>query len=267
MGDLTIQCVQCGRSFTWSTGEQEFFRTLNYPPPKHCKVCLSQRHAEHDPGNRGLSGPPTTWMAPDSATDASLGQEHPVTPRPLWRGLRHSHEMRLISQFVHLDPAMAPTLDGETFSLLAQWMFEQFGRETVSAEAQLAGVDLYLRCAAEQREEFARIYHGGTEGPPDSIYDLLDRLAGKQVDQIYLYTFAAFTPHQREVGRQLPLAIDLLEGQALRARLQEAQQRFHAQLGHTRPASATAVVPHGEVLGTGEKTGPTRPYYSRKAPS
>ena len=253
MDDISIQCVECGRSFIWSTGEQVFYREHGLQPPKHCKVCLAHRRAQQDEGNRGPSGPPAAGIAPSGA-DISLRHEQPATYMPLWRSLRHSHEMRLISQFVRLDPATAPTLDAETFTLLMQWMFEQFERETLSAEAHPGYLDLLLHSYIEQREEFARVYYDYEKGLHDSIYDVYDRLGGRHVDRIYLCTFSAFTSHQREVGDQLPIAVDLLEGQALRAHLQEAQQRFRTRLERA----------DRERQVTGEISGPTRPYDSKQ---
>ena len=38
--DLEIECVDCGSGFTWSSGEQEFFRDKGLKhAPKRCKVC------------------------------------------------------------------------------------------------------------------------------------------------------------------------------------------------------------------------------------
>lgn len=34
-----IQCADCGETFEFSDGEQEFFKARGYTPPKRCKSC------------------------------------------------------------------------------------------------------------------------------------------------------------------------------------------------------------------------------------
>jgi CxxC-x17-CxxC domain-containing protein len=43
--DLQIVCVDCDLEFTWSAGEQEFFRDKNLKnPPKRCKDCKKAKN-------------------------------------------------------------------------------------------------------------------------------------------------------------------------------------------------------------------------------
>lgn len=37
--DETIQCVRCGRHFTWSYGEQRYYHEHNLHRPKRCPQC------------------------------------------------------------------------------------------------------------------------------------------------------------------------------------------------------------------------------------
>ena len=37
--DRELTCADCGRSFTWSAAEQDYFRQQGYEPPKRCKLC------------------------------------------------------------------------------------------------------------------------------------------------------------------------------------------------------------------------------------
>jgi hypothetical protein len=37
--DQTLTCADCGREFTFSASEQEFFRERGFTPPKRCKEC------------------------------------------------------------------------------------------------------------------------------------------------------------------------------------------------------------------------------------
>jgi len=41
--DKVIHCVECGHDFTWTAGEQQFFRERGYKyAPKRCKDCKRQ---------------------------------------------------------------------------------------------------------------------------------------------------------------------------------------------------------------------------------
>lgn len=43
--DITINCVDCGSEFIWSSGEQVFFRDKNLTnPPKRCKDCKKAKN-------------------------------------------------------------------------------------------------------------------------------------------------------------------------------------------------------------------------------
>lgn len=38
--DIDLECVDCGIAFTWSVGEQLFWKKYRVPePPKRCKGC------------------------------------------------------------------------------------------------------------------------------------------------------------------------------------------------------------------------------------
>lgn len=40
IADKTLDCMDCGKKFTWTTGEQTFFRDKGLQnPPKRCKPC------------------------------------------------------------------------------------------------------------------------------------------------------------------------------------------------------------------------------------
>ncbi|HYE73296.1 MAG TPA: zinc-ribbon domain-containing protein [Blastocatellia bacterium] len=57
MADKEIQCADCGQTFTFTAGEQEFYAGRNMTPPKRCKSCRDARKAERGGGerNRGKS--------------------------------------------------------------------------------------------------------------------------------------------------------------------------------------------------------------------
>jgi hypothetical protein len=66
-------CVECGHKFTWSYGQQRYFKEHNLQPPKHCKDCLGQRKRELDQGMRSEVGPlfgfPTPGDRPAAPTE------------------------------------------------------------------------------------------------------------------------------------------------------------------------------------------------------
>lgn len=39
MTDKTLTCVECGKEFTFTAGEQEFFASKGFQEPKKCKEC------------------------------------------------------------------------------------------------------------------------------------------------------------------------------------------------------------------------------------
>jgi uncharacterized membrane protein YsdA (DUF1294 family) len=58
MGDKTISCVGCGRTFIWNYGEQRFYKERGLTAPKRCKACRVRRRREGDSGMRGVAGRP-----------------------------------------------------------------------------------------------------------------------------------------------------------------------------------------------------------------
>jgi DNA-directed RNA polymerase subunit RPC12/RpoP len=73
MSDERIECVECGRAFIWSSGEQRFYQEHRLDRPKRCPNCRSHRRDERRSGMRGLVGPPGLGMppAPRSTTPRS----------------------------------------------------------------------------------------------------------------------------------------------------------------------------------------------------
>ncbi|MDD5624082.1 MAG: zinc-ribbon domain containing protein [Candidatus Peribacteraceae bacterium] len=43
MADQEITCRDCGATFTFTEGEQEFYASKNLNPPQRCKTCRSAR--------------------------------------------------------------------------------------------------------------------------------------------------------------------------------------------------------------------------------
>lgn len=72
-GDINLECRDCGYSFLFTAGEQEFYRTKDFEgPPTRCKPCRAQKkasrdsHKQHDVGNGGGFGGPMNYMMMDA---------------------------------------------------------------------------------------------------------------------------------------------------------------------------------------------------------
>jgi hypothetical protein len=49
--DQTLTCADCGESFTWTAGEQEFFREKGFTnPPKRCRECRQAKKEQRGGG-------------------------------------------------------------------------------------------------------------------------------------------------------------------------------------------------------------------------
>jgi len=47
--DKTIQCRDCGKDFTWTNGEQEFYKTKGFDrPPVRCRDCRAKKKARQE---------------------------------------------------------------------------------------------------------------------------------------------------------------------------------------------------------------------------
>lgn len=76
MADQQIVCRDCGASFTFSEGEQQFYASRNLSAPQRCKDCRANRKNER--GTREMH----------AAVCAQCGQqcEVPFKPRPVEEG-------------------------------------------------------------------------------------------------------------------------------------------------------------------------------------
>ncbi len=83
--DKSLQCAECGATFTFTAAEQEFFQSKGYTnEPKRCPPCREARKAErygNGGGGFGGSSRPRRQMFP--ATWAACGKqtEVPFEPR------------------------------------------------------------------------------------------------------------------------------------------------------------------------------------------
>ena len=74
--DKTIQCADCGSSFTFTAREQEFFQSKGYVnEPKRCPACRQSRRSQRG----GASSP--RQMYPAVCAQCGKETEVPFEPR------------------------------------------------------------------------------------------------------------------------------------------------------------------------------------------
>ena len=83
--DKSLQCVDCGSTFTFSADEQEFFQSKGYTnDPKRCLSCRQARKAERNRNNRYES---SRQMFPAICAECGKDTEVPFEPlegRPVY---------------------------------------------------------------------------------------------------------------------------------------------------------------------------------------
>jgi len=77
--DKSIQCSDCGNTFTFSVEDQEFFLSKGYTnDPKRCPECRRARKAERN-GNSSYSD--SRQMFPATCAECGKSTEVPFEPR------------------------------------------------------------------------------------------------------------------------------------------------------------------------------------------
>ncbi|MBT4511272.1 MAG: zinc-binding protein [Chloroflexi bacterium] len=84
--DRELQCSDCGGTFTFTTGEQEFFATKGFTnDPKRCPDCRSTRKSEQRGGGGGFGGggyqTSRRQMYPVVCAECGTETEVPFEPR------------------------------------------------------------------------------------------------------------------------------------------------------------------------------------------
>ena len=79
--DKTLQCSDCGKDFTFSAKEQEFFQLKGYTnEPKRCPECRQARKLERQ-GSSGYDNRPRRQMFPVVCAECGKETEVPFEPR------------------------------------------------------------------------------------------------------------------------------------------------------------------------------------------
>ena len=78
--DKSLQCADCGATFTFSAGEQEFFQSKGYAnEPKRCPACRQTRKSERYGGDSSYR--PQRHMYPAVCAQCGQDTEVPFEPR------------------------------------------------------------------------------------------------------------------------------------------------------------------------------------------
>ncbi len=79
--EKSIQCSDCGATFTHSVEDQEFYQSKGYTnEPKRCPECRRAKKAERD-GGSGYGSGATRQMHPVVCADCGKQTEVPFEPR------------------------------------------------------------------------------------------------------------------------------------------------------------------------------------------
>ena len=80
--DKSIQCSDCGTTFTFSAEEQELFQSKGYTnEPKRCPSCRQARKTERYGNSSGYSDRSQRQMFPATCAECGKETEVPFKPR------------------------------------------------------------------------------------------------------------------------------------------------------------------------------------------
>jgi CxxC-x17-CxxC domain-containing protein len=80
--DKSLTCADCGKAFTFSAQDQEFFKSKGYTnEPKRCPECRQSRKSERQGGGGGGSYGAPRQMFPATCAQCGKTTEVPFQPR------------------------------------------------------------------------------------------------------------------------------------------------------------------------------------------
>jgi len=88
MSDQVIECVTCGKKFTWTSNEQRYYKERGLSTPKHCPDCRAERRNEREAGkgssyNTSVAGTATAKPRSSGAAEKRPTQM-PMNPYVLY---------------------------------------------------------------------------------------------------------------------------------------------------------------------------------------
>jgi uncharacterized membrane protein YsdA (DUF1294 family) len=93
MPDILIECADCGRRFTWSVGEQHFYRERGLSRPRRCKACRERQKQDRElngvaaaeiPPQPDIMDPARGSVAAQKSRLKALAKAFDDRPRPWW---------------------------------------------------------------------------------------------------------------------------------------------------------------------------------------
>jgi len=80
--DKSIRCSDCGTTFTFSSGEQEFFQSKGFTnEPRRCPTCRQAKKSERNGSNNNGYGSSPRQMFPVKCAECGKDTEVPFEPR------------------------------------------------------------------------------------------------------------------------------------------------------------------------------------------
>ena len=77
--DRSIDCVECGNSFSFTADDQRYHAEKGYTDPKRCSSCRQSRRAQRNTG--GFGGSSFRQMYPVVCAQCGADTEVPFQPR------------------------------------------------------------------------------------------------------------------------------------------------------------------------------------------
>lgn len=197
--DRVIKCVDCGEEFTFTVGEQEFYRDRGLTnAPTRCKACRDKRKEQRGPGGPGAgshrggggAGGAGGGKPMFPAVCANCGTEtmvpfKPSNDRPVYcrdcfsakkPGGAGGHEKRPARAATGRSAAPRPTGGGVRMQGAVKWFNEAKGFGFIASDA---GEDVFVHFSSITGDGFRTL----TEG--DRVeFDAVDGPKGKQAANV-----------------------------------------------------------------------------------
>jgi CxxC-x17-CxxC domain-containing protein len=80
--DKSLRCADCGATFTFTSGEQEFYQTKGYVnEPRRCQSCRQAKKSERGGSGSSYGSSSPRQMFPATCAQCGKATEVPFAPR------------------------------------------------------------------------------------------------------------------------------------------------------------------------------------------
>ena len=90
--DIYIECINCGKEFLFSEGEQRFFESKGFAYPKRCKACRGKVNMRHLEGRTSNYFENAQVYGPGVSVEGGLTIEHRYCVRVKDKGFAYVNE-------------------------------------------------------------------------------------------------------------------------------------------------------------------------------